>query len=325
MVNDNEMRIVISAADEYSGVFDRAARKAEESASRISSSFERTGTAAAATRLDAYAAAVDKASAAEAKRGERVAGPAAGIKAEAAGRFDTLAQTDEQLAAGEERRYQIKLSALAVYNASALRESGKARAELSAMEAAYTDEDIALARKKRDLQIAFAAGAFGMTANMMQNLYVLSGKKNNDMFRAMKAFAIAETLIATYSAAQKSFDKGITETGSYWGGVAYAAAATIAGLARVSEIQRQQPGEGSGGSISASGSANPSYQGGSSSAYPVPQRLEGDTPKAAQQVTVNVYNPLSDQNWQKIVEENIVPAINDAAERNIVLTVRNMG
>ncbi|MBI5885364.1 MAG: hypothetical protein HZB85_02135 [Deltaproteobacteria bacterium] len=321
MANDNEMRIVISAEDDYSASFDRAAKKAEESASRISSSFERTGTAAAAARLDEYASSVDKVSAAEARRGERMAGSATGLQV----KFGAPVQSDEQLVADEERRNQIKLTALAVYNASVLRETGKTRAELSAMEAAYTDEEIALARKKRDLQIAYAAGAFGMTANMMQNLYVLSGKQNNDMFRAMKAFAIAETLISTYSAAQKSFDKGITETGSYWGGVAYAAAATIAGLARVSEIQRQHPGEGSGGGISAAGNANPSYQGGSSSAYPVPQRFEGDAPKAAQQVTVNVYNPLSDQNWRKIVEENIVPAINDAAERNIVLTVRNMG
>lgn len=46
---------------------------------------------------------------------------------------------------------------------------------------------------------------------------------------------------------------------------------------------------------------------------------------APQNITIQIYNPLSEQNWQKIVEDNIVPAINSASERNIAVTVKNMG
>lgn len=324
MANDNEMKIVISAEDEYSGALDNAVKKAEEAAASVVNSFERNGAVTAAAGLDIYVASVEKASAAEIERERRLAGNAAALKAQAANQPDVPAQTNEQLAADEESRYQTRLSAMAVYNDAVLREVETARAAQNAIEVKYTEEEISLAMKKRDLQIAYAGDAFGAASDAMLNLYNLTGKKNREMFQVMKAFAIAETIISTYSAAQKSFDKGITETGSYWGGIAYAAAATIAGMARVAEIENQEPGGGTGGSGSGSSAASaaPSYQNSSSSAFTAPSR---GTANAPQQVTVNVYSPLSDQNWQKIVEENIVPAINDAAERNIVVTVKNMG
>lgn len=324
MANDTEMKIVISAEDEYSGALDNAAKKAEEAAARVVNSFERNGAVTAAAGLDVYVASVERASAAEIERERRLAENAAALKAQAANQPDVPAQTNEQLAADEESRYQARLGAMAVYNDAVLREVETARAAQNAIEVKYTAEEISLALKKRDLQIAYTGDAFGAASDAMLNLYNMTGKKNREMFQVMKAFAIAETIISTYSAAQKSFDKGITETGSYWGGIAYAAAATIAGMARVAEIENQKPGGGTGGSGSggAAASAAPSYQNSSSSAYTAPSQ---DSSKAPQQVTVNVYNPLSDQNWQKIVEENIVPAINDAAERNIVVTVKNMG
>lgn len=321
MANDNEMKIVISADDEYSGALDNAAKKAEETAARVVNSFERNGAVTAAAGLDVYAASVDKVSAAEIERARRSDENAAALKAQATSVPDMTEQTNEQLAADEESRYQTRLSAMAVYNEAVLSEVENARAAQNAIEVKYTQEEISFAMKKRDIQIAYAGEAFGAASDAMTNLYNLTGKKNREMFEVMKAFAVAETIIATYSAAQKSFDKGISETGSYWGGVAYAAAATLAGLARVAEIESQEPGGGTS-SGSSSTSATPSYQDSSSSADTASSQ---DTAYAPQQVTVNVYNPLSDQNWQKIVEENIVPAINDAASRNIVVTVKNMG
>ena len=320
MANDTEMKIVISAEDEYSGALDSAAKKAEEAAVKVANSFERSGAVTAASGLDAYAASIEKVSAAEVERERRLSESAAALKAQAADEPVAPAQTDEQLAADEESRYQARLDAMAAYNETVKSEVESARAALNEIEVKYTEEEMSFAMKKRDMQIAYAGEAFGAASDAMTNLYNMTGKKNKEMFEVMKAFAVAETLIATYSAAQKSFDKGITETGSYWGGVAYAAAATIAGMARVAEIESQEPGGAAGGS--SSDSATPSYQSGSSSDYAVSTQ---ETAYAPQQVTVNVYNPLSEQNWQKIVEENIVPAINDAAERNIVVTVKNMG
>lgn len=322
MANDNEIKIVISAEDAYSGAFDNAAKKAEESGARVANSFERNGAVTAAAGMDAYAASIEKAGAAEAERGRRLTENAAALKAQSPAAPDVPTQTNEQLAADEDQRYQARLGAMAVYNEAVLSEVETARAAQNAIEVKYTRDEMSIAMKKRDLQIQYAGEAFGAASDAMTNLYNLTGKKNKEMFQVMKAFAIAETLIATYSAAQKSFDKGISETGSYWGGVAYAAAATLAGLARVAEIENQEPGGSSGSSGGSSSGSTPSYQSVSSSANSVSTQ---ETAVAAQQVTVNVYNPLSDQNWQKIVEENIVPAINSAAERNIVVTVKNMG
>ncbi|MDO8426968.1 MAG: hypothetical protein Q7T24_05585, partial [Deltaproteobacteria bacterium] len=43
-----------------------------------------------------------------------------------------------------------------------------------------------------------------------------------------------------------------------------------------------------------------------------------------QHITIQVYNPLSEQNWQKIVDDNIIPALKDAGDRNIAVTVKTM-
>lgn len=48
----------------------------------------------------------------------------------------------------------------------------------------------------------------------------------------------------------------------------------------------------------------------------------GSQIKSTQQVTINIYNPLSEQNWAQIAEDNIIPAINDAANRNINIVVQ---
>lgn len=46
--------------------------------------------------------------------------------------------------------------------------------------------------------------------------------------------------------------------------------------------------------------------------------------QTTQQITIQIYNPLSEQNWQKIVEDNIIPAIKDASDKNISIDVKNM-
>lgn len=57
----------------------------------------------------------------------------------------------------------------------------------------------------------------------------------------------------------------------------------------------------------------------------LPMSLDSNSQvKTTQQVTINIYNPLSDQNWAKIAEDNIIPAINDAANRNINIMVKNL-
>lgn len=89
-----------------------------------------------------------------------------------------------------------------------------------------------------------------------------------------------------------------------------------ASLAAAAGVQALVPGEEDGSSSSSS-----SASGNSSSSSSSVQAYDSSSTGTNQQVTVNIYNPLSEQNWQKIVEESIVPALNNAAEKNITISV----
>lgn len=47
---------------------------------------------------------------------------------------------------------------------------------------------------------------------------------------------------------------------------------------------------------------------------------EGEN-KGMQNIVVNIYNPLSDENWAKVIEDNIIPALEQAGDRNVQLDI----
>ncbi|MBI2401111.1 MAG: hypothetical protein HYV23_08685 [Deltaproteobacteria bacterium] len=168
----------------------------------------------------------------------------------------------------------------------------------------------------------YAEAGASLISNTLQNLFIATGSRHRAMFETMKAFAVAETVIQTYRAAQGAFASlaPIPVVGPALGAAA-AAAAIAAGLARVEQIKNTRP-EGATSSIDSGGRANPQYSGGSPGAYPAPTRVEDARP--LQSITVQIYNPLSEQNWQKIVEDNIVPALREAGDRNIAVNITKM-
>ncbi|MBI1913032.1 MAG: hypothetical protein HYS21_13680 [Deltaproteobacteria bacterium] len=193
---------------------------------------------------------------------------------------------------------------------------------LNAMEYEHSVGQKTLYKETWDYKLSLAGTAAGSLSNTLQNLFVATGSKNKAMFDAMKSFAIAETVIQTYRGAMGAY--AAMASIPYVGpalGIAAAAAVVTAGMAKLQAIRQTQP-DGATGTISESGTANPSYSGGSTTAYPVPQRIEDAM--STQYITVQIYNPLSEQNWQKIVEDNIIPALKDAGDRNISVNVRNM-
>lgn len=191
---------------------------------------------------------------------------------------------------------------------------------LFALEQEHQHRTMELDKMTWDTKFKTASTAASTMANLMQNLYVATGSKNKAMFEVGKAFAIAETIINTRTAAMKAYQSlsGIPIIGPALG-VAAAAAALAAGAAQVQEISSTQPG---GGSISAGGTANPAYRGGSPSAYPIPQRLEAPDELLTQHITVNIHTlEGSEVNWQKVAEENIKPALENLKDRNISLDI----
>lgn len=190
------------------------------------------------------------------------------------------------------------------------------------MDEEYETKSVNLGKQSWDQKLAVMAGTAQAMGNLMQNLYVATGSKHRALFEGMKAFSIAETIIDTYKAAQLSYTAyaGIPIVGPILG-IAAAAAAMASGMARVKAIKNARPG-GGGGATSSGGRGAPSYRGGSGNAYPVPRSDE--KVKSTQQIVMNIYNPLSEQNWAEIAENNIIPALNDASDRNINLTVKTI-
>lgn len=211
--------------------------------------------------------------------------------------------------------YQKKLDALQAYNTSVIQEMIASGASQDAIHAKYAEMSIGYSKAERDAKIAYAADSFGAAANFMQNLYIATGSKNKAMFETMKAFAIAQTVIDTYQGAQAAYKalSGIPYVGPALG-VAAAAAAIAAGMARVAQIQATHPG---GGSISAGGTATPSYFGGSPSAYPVPQSLDNQQQNGPTNLTIVIHNPLGNENWDQIVQDQVIPALNRAGDRRV--------
>ena len=217
-----------------------------------------------------------------------------------------------------------RLNAIQAYHSQRIQfaiAAGKSQEEINALanEAQITND-----RQTAEMRLSIAQGTMGMMSNMMQNMHTLTDSKNKEMFTAMKAFAVAETIIQTYRAAQGAY--AALASIPYVGpalGVAAAAAAIVAGMARVKQIQSMQPG-GATGSIGAGGEANPSYYGGSPSEYYNPALTGGAEGKTTtQNITVTVYalDPSS-VNWDKITEEHIVPALEAASDRSIILDIK---
>ncbi len=261
------------------------------------------------------------------KKREAAAKAAAAAKEAAQGKLgglvDPTISAPEDVFAKAWLGYQAQLAALDQYNAQKLllmQAAGFSEQELAAENARMVIDQEA---KKRDFQLGAASEVFGGLSSMMQNLTVLTGKENGAAFKTMKAFAIAETTIQTYRAAQGSYAalSMIPIVGPALGTVA-AASAIVAGLARVNQIASMQPGgSASGSTISSGGTANPSYSGGSTGAYPVPTRNE---PRQSLNVTVNAYalDP-SLVNWDEMMEKQIAPALERlSGDRDVALNIR---
>jgi hypothetical protein len=205
-------------------------------------------------------------------------------------------------------------------NQSELQQKAEHKTALFAIEQNHQSKTLELDKMTWDMKFKTAASATSTMSSLMQNLYVATGSKNKAMFEAGKGFAIAETIINTHAAAMGAYKSQASIPGIGPAlGIAAAAAAIAAGAAQVQEISSTKPG---GGSISSRGVANPSYSGGSPSAFPIPQRLETPDGKLSQHITVNIHTlEGTDVNWEKVAEDNIKPALEALKDRNVRLDI----
>ena len=239
------------------------------------------------------------------------------------GKVTAHEQAQEQIRASEQGTYVS--STLAIQNNVAEVEqhhqnkiqlaqiSGATQTEIIFMQA---NAEIAIEKAKSDAKINMARSHASAASGFANNLFIASGKKNKQMFEAHKAFATGEAIISTYQGATKAF----AQYGWPYGAIA-AGLVIAGGLAQVRQIQSQTMGGGApsagGGGGGGSIPTTLSTDAGAGSLIGV----RGDEARQTQQITVNVHNPLGSEDWDRIAEEEIMPAINRAGDRDVQLQV----
>jgi len=326
MANEKDVEVVIKAPEELSSVVERILSSVIDSSSAIKDNFEGLISEADVDTLNSYATGLERVAGLESERigliSERGAAEAELARLNASSPFNAQdpGSVDSEVARSF-TDYETRLAAIQDFNTNVITEMINAHESQAQIEATYGDLSIQTAKKTRDFKIQYAGDAFGAAANFMENLFVATDSNSRSMFEIMKATAISQTVIDTYTSAQAAYKSlaGIPIVGPGLA-VAAAASAIAAGLARVAQI-RSTP-FGGGTAVTAGGEAiTTPFTGGSPQAFPIQEGRDN----VAQTLTVNVYNPLSDDNWDKIVEDNIAPALEGLSERDVVLNIKVAG
>ncbi len=185
------------------------------------------------------------------------------------------------------------------------REDNLGRTEL---EIELSKRRIMQAKAERDFKIQYSRDTFGHMSSFMKSLYSLTGSHNRRLFTLLKTFNIAQALMDTYTAFNRTL-----ATLPYPFNLAAAAAVMAQGLARVQQIRATTPGGGAGGGAGRGGSIHAGLSGGARRAD------RPQTESAAPNITIQIQNPLTgtDSEWERLVEERIAPALKRAVERNV--------
>jgi len=151
------------------------------------------------------------------------------------------------------RQQRLEQSAREAERAAGTEDFGAFAEREEALAQAHADRLLEIDRQYAAARIGVFTSIADGTASVLDQLGQVAQNFGAKGFAAYKAFAIAETLISTYSSAQKSYESlsAIPVVGPVLGGIA-AAAAVANGLAQVGRIRSLQPaGRRFGGPVSA--------------------------------------------------------------------------
>ena len=188
---------------------------------------------------------------------ERVSAETAGLEDESAfqmGMSEQWAAELEAMREHEAEKLAIRTEAAEAWLETYTDLSG-AEGDLTEAETQRIDRIIAESQEARKKMVLNTLQSqLSATSQNLQMIAQEMGKHGKAAFRAYQATAIAETIISTYKAAQGAYAAlaPIPIVGPALG-VAAAAAATVAGIARVHAIAKQSPGGGSVGSTTSGG------------------------------------------------------------------------
>lgn len=174
------------------------------------------------------------------------------------------------------------------------------------------DLDVVAAKEAADQKAANDQLARDTAMTALANLGSLMNTESRKAFEVGKAASIASTLIKTYEGAQNAFTSGSKINVVF--GVAAAAAAVAAGLANVQAIQSTQF-QGGGGGSPAVPNISPSGIGPQSQTVAQPVATVGELTGGAD-IEVRTGSVLG-----VFIEEELIPAMNEANRRGVKLLV----
>jgi TP901 family phage tail tape measure protein len=155
-----------------------------------------------------------------------------------------------------------------------------------------------------------------------QNMGALMQTKSRALFEIGKAGAIGETIIQTYAGAQKAFSAlaGIPIIGPALG-TAAAAAAILAGGARVAAISSTSFGSTSASPVLSSGGVSGPVTSGGAGVVPFDSPTSALKAAAPERV-VNIYLTGEGSPTQSYIRDVLVPGLNEALGDGVTLNVR---
>lgn len=176
-------------------------------------------------------------------------------------------------------------------------------------------KDLAAAKRNEQLKIQTAQlGASNVTATL-ENLNTLAKSKHRSYFEFLKLARMSEAIINTYAGASRALAE------YPWPySLIVAGGVVLAGLSQVAVISSQQF---EGGSSSASSSSTNTSGSSPTTELTSTTATTAGTPtsqQATQQWTVIIQNPIGNEDWDQIAEDNIIPAMRRAANRNITVS-----
>ena len=253
-----------------------------------------------------------------------------------------ITRQTELIIAEEEKRRQIKSEAIlrSIMDEDALRQEAFDR-RFDQIQLAYEQEIISLEDRNKlieQMQLEHEAALGDITAqgilqrqqfekmSMQQKAATIFGElesitqgvaaHNKALFKINKAAAIANAIMNTY--------QGVTKALSAYPppfSFVMAAAQLAAGMASVNAIKSASFGTATSAPSVGAGGAIPVTDVGAGEQ----PRIGTEAQRSSQNITINIQNGMGDTAyWQNLIDEVIVPGINDASERNVNLNIRTV-
>jgi hypothetical protein len=214
---------------------------------------------------------------------------------------------------------QTKLDMMTAYNAAVIQTMIDAKASQQDIEARWTDLSIQYTQQEAYVKYRTIATLAGQLGAMSAQMYNAMGGKAKAAFYASKLLAVAQIIINTEVAAAR-----VAAEGGLFLGLPLAALVKASGYASAAMVAAMTIGSQPSipGGVSGGGGMTPSSIGSTPGSTPTSLTTREEV-KPTQNIEIKVYalDPSS-VNWNKIVENNIAPAMKSASDRNVAFNIK---